>query len=272
MKQLWTRLCTRLDAMTLRERGMVFAAVAAGIVFLAYTMVLEPLLARQKVLLSQIHQQQNQITGIDREIAQMADAFVVDPDAEARAHLVALQKQIIDGGAALQNMQKGLVAPEKVAPLLEHILRGNGKLRLLSMKTLPVSGLSESRLDGGGLGQGVASGPSLSVVAGPAATGAAPVGAAAAPAASVGGATAQPGGAAASPPALPKPRELLYRHGVEIVLQGSYLDMIQYMDALQALPNQLFWGKARLDAGQYPDSRLTLTLYTLSLDTKWMTL
>ncbi len=276
MKQLWTRLCTRLDAMTLRERGMVFAAVAAGIVFLAYTMVLEPLLARQKALLSQIHQQQNQITGIDREIAQMADAFVVDPDAEARVHLAALQKQIIDGGAALQNMQKGLVAPEKVAPLLEHILRGNGKLRLLSMKTLPVSGLSESRLDGGGLGPAAASGPSLSVVAGPAPTGAAPAGAAAAPAASVGGATAQPGGApagaAGSPSPLPKPRELLYRHGVEIVLQGSYLDMIQYMDALQALPNQLFWGKARLDAGQYPDSRLTLTLYTLSLDTKWMTL
>ncbi|HEU4844746.1 MAG TPA: type II secretion system protein GspM [Burkholderiaceae bacterium] len=287
MKQSWTRLCTRLDAMTLRERGMVFAAVAASIVFLAYTMVLEPLLARQKVLLAQIHQQQNQITGIDREIAQMADAFVVDPDAEARVHLAALQKQVIDGGAALQNMQKGLVAPEKVAPLLEHILRGNGKLRLLSMKTLPVSGLSESRLDGGGLGQATASGPPLTVVAGPAATGAAPAAAvanvagaianaAATAATSGGGAAAQaggaPAGAAGSPPAVPKPRELLYRHGVEIVLQGSYLDMIQYMDALQALPSQLFWGKARLDAGQYPDSRLTLTLYTLSLDTKWMTL
>jgi MSHA biogenesis protein MshJ len=276
MKQLWTQLCTRLDAMTLRERMMVFCAIAAGIVFLAYTMVLEPLLAKQKVLLAQINQQQNQVAGIDREIAQMAAAFVVDPDADGRARLAALQKQIDDGSAALQNMQKGLVAPEKVAPLLEHLLRGNGKLRLLSMKTLPVSGLSESRLDTGAPGLSATPAAPQAVVAGPAA-------AHPAPAVAVGAAPAVPGqagGAAAQPPntagagqgAMPKPRELLYRHGVEIVLQGSYLDMIQYMDALQALPNQLFWGKARLDAGQYPNSRLTLTLYTLSLDTKWMKL
>jgi MSHA biogenesis protein MshJ len=44
------------------------------------------------------------------------------------------------------------------------------------------------------------------------------------------------------------------------------------MDALESLPVQLFWGKARLDAQQYPNSRLTLTLYTLSLDQKWMKL
>lgn len=263
MKALWIKLCTRLDAMTLRERGMVFAAVAASIVFLAYTMVLEPLLAKQKVLLAQIKQQQNQIGGIDREIAQMAAAFVVDPDAEGRARLQSLQKQIADGSTALLNMQKGLVAPEKVAPLLGHILRGNGKLRLLSMKTLPVSGLSESKLDMGG--PAIAA-PQRAAVAGAAGPNAGPGVSAA------GGAAVQPPSTAAGTPAAPKPRELLYRHGVEIVLQGSYLDMIQYMDALQALPAQLFWGKARLDASQYPGARLTLTLYTLSLDTRWMKL
>lgn len=253
MKPLWIKLCTRLDAMTLRERMMVFAAVAAGIVFLAYTMVLEPLLAKQKVLLAQINQQQNQIAGIDREIAQMAAAFVVDPDAEGRARLRSLQQQVDEGSAALLNMQKGLVAPEKIAPLLEHILRGNGKLRLLSMKTLPVSGLSEARLASGDPAPAASQQPAP---AGP----------------SSGANAAQPANAGAAAPVATRPRELLYRHGVEIVLQGSYLDMIQYMDALHALPEQLFWGKARLDAGQYPASRLTLTLYTLSLDTKWMEL
>lgn len=289
MKALWIKLCTRLDAMTLRERMMVFAAVAASIVFIAYTMVLEPLLAKQKVLLAQINQQENQIAGIDREIAQMAAAFVVDPDAEGRARLQSLQRQIDEGSAALQNMQKGLVAPEKVAPLLDHILRGNGKLRLLSMKTLPVSGLSEAGLAAAGPASAA---PQQAAVVGPSAVNASPV-------ASGPGAVGQPANAAAQPanlaaqpvstagqtanaaavaaataaaPAAAKPRELLYRHGVEIVLQGSYLDMIQYMDALQALPDQLFWGKAKLDAGQYPAARLTLTLYTLSLDTKWMKL
>ncbi|WP_432377445.1 hypothetical protein [Duganella sp. P38] len=76
----------------------------------------------------------------------------------------------------------------------------------------------------------------------------------------------------AGKPAPRKPRELLYRYGVEIVLQGGYVDMVNYMAALESLPVQLFWGKAQLDAQQFPNSRLTLTLYTLSLDQKWMKL
>jgi MSHA biogenesis protein MshJ len=48
--------------------------------------------------------------------------------------------------------------------------------------------------------------------------------------------------------------------------------MVDYMQVLETLPTQLFWGKAQLDAEAYPNVRLTLTLYTLSLDSKWMKL
>lgn len=234
--QQWTKLSTKLDAMTLRERAMVFAAVVAAILFLLYTVSLEPLLNKQKLLRGQIKQQQNQVTGIDLEISAMAQGFIVDPDVATREKLQAVRHEIDTTSAGLMAVQKGLVAPNKIAPLLEQLLRGNGKLKLMSMKTLPVAGLNEAVLP-----------------------------AAPAPAAS-------PAPTQAAAKATPKPRELLYRHGVEIVLQGSYLDMISYMEALESLPVQLFWGKAKLDAQQYPNSRLTLTLYTLSLDQKWMKL
>jgi MSHA biogenesis protein MshJ len=234
--QQWIKLSTKLDAMTLRERAMVFVAAVASVLFLMYTVSVEPLLNKQKQLRLQIKQQQNQITGIDTEIAAMAQGFVVDPDAVTREKLKAVRHEIDTTSEGLMAVQKGLVAPDKIAPLLDHLLRGNGKLKLMSMKTLPVSGLNEA----------------LQPPAPPPA----------------------PTPAAGTPPAAPapKPRELLYRHGVEIVLQGSYLDMVSYMDALEQLPVQLFWGKAKLDAQQYPNSRLTLTLYTLSLDPKWMKL
>jgi MSHA biogenesis protein MshJ len=249
MKQYWIKLSTRLDAMTLRERAMVFAAAVAAVLFIIYTLGIEPLLARQKVLVAQISQQNNQIAGIDNEISGKVQAYAVDPDAETRIQLKQVQARVAASGAGLMAMQKGLVAPDRIAPLLEQLLRGSGKLHLMSLKSLPVSGLSETI-------QGDAPARALPVTASvmPAAT---------APAAAPG----------ATPiPQPPKPRELLYRHGVEIVLQGSYLDMVNYMAALENLPVQLFWGKARLDAGQYPNSRLTLTLYTLSLDQKWMKL
>jgi MSHA biogenesis protein MshJ len=247
--QQWIKLSTKLDAMTLRERAMVFTAVVAAILFLIYTLSIEPLLVKQKLLQTQIKQQQNQITGIDTEIAFKAQGFTVDPDAAVREQLKKVREEIDTTSAGLMAVQKGLVAPDKIAPLLEHLLRGNGKLRLMSMKTLPVAGMNEA----------VVPAQDASVKPSPAAPAAAPQ-----------PGTPQPGTPPAPP--VPKPRELLYRHGVEIVLQGSYLDMVNYMDALESLPVQLFWGKARLDAQQYPNSRLTLTLYTLSLDPKWMKL
>lgn len=233
LSQQWIKLSTRLDAMTLRERVLLFAAVLAIILFFVYIGAVEPLLNRQKELQAQIHQQDNQIAGIDLEITAKAQGFVSDPDAATRARLATVRREIDTTSAGLMAMQKGLVAPQRIAPLLEHLLRGNGKLKLLSLRTLPVSGLNEA-------------------LAKPAAPEAKP--------------------AAGAPAAVPKPRELLYRHGVEMVLQGSYLDMISYMDALEKLPVQLFWGKAQLDAQQYPNAHLTLTLYTLSLDQKWMKL
>ena len=242
LQQQWLKLSTKLDAMTLRERAMVFVAVTAALLFLIYTIAVEPMLARQKLLLAQIKQQQNQIAGIDLEITAKAQGFNIDPDAQERAKLQAARAEIDRISASLLAVQKGLVAPEKIAPLLENLLSGHGKLRLMAMKTLPVAGMNAE-------------------AAPPVAAGTPPLAAAVQPNPSI-----QPAGAAQ------RPRELLYRHGVEIVLQGSYLDMVSYMAALEALPVQLFWGKASLDAQQYPNSRLTLTLYTLSLDQKWMKL
>ncbi len=66
--------------------------------------------------------------------------------------------------------------------------------------------------------------------------------------------------------------DAIYRHGVELTVFGNYLDMLDYMRALEGMPTRLFWGKAALQVQSYPNSRLTLTLYTLSLDKKWMTL
>ncbi|MGV7207478.1 hypothetical protein ACLB1G_06455 [Oxalobacteraceae bacterium A2-2] len=289
MKEQLLKLAAKIDALTLRERGMLFAAATAMVLFLLYVMELEPKLARQRILQAELSQQQNQVAGIDAEVARMAQGFVADPDAATRARLDQLRKQMRSSSAALMAVQKGLVAPEKIVPLLEQLLRANGKLKLVSLRSLPVTGMSEATAGQGALPAGspaasLAAQAGVSPALASVAVGGAPVAGSAAPGAPAAGSPAAGSPAAGSPaagsPAAPptsaaagvKPRELLYRHGVEIVLQGGYLDMVSYMEALEALPVQLFWGKARLDAGQYPIARLTLTLYTLSLDQKWMTL
>lgn len=254
MKQRLIELGNKVDALSLRERVMVFAAVAAGIVFVGNTLVFDPMYARQKALRAKISLERNNAMGIDAEIVRLVQAHRLDPDAAERARLAAATTEAAQLGAALRSTQRGLVAPDKMVPLLESLLKGRGGLRLLSLKTLPVSGLNDGAVD-------AASEPAPAAVS--ALQAAAP-------------ATVAAIKAAAPAPAVPRPAakapELLYRHGVEITLQGGYADMLDYMAALEAMPSQLFWTKAKLEAEDYPRARLTLVLYTLSLDQKWIAL
>jgi MSHA biogenesis protein MshJ len=68
----------------------------------------------------------------------------------------------------------------------------------------------------------------------------------------------------------PVGEQLLYKHGVEITVRGSYADLLQYLNALEHLPTQMFWGVAKLGVVEYPTAELKLTLYTLSLDKIWL--
>ncbi|HEX6708454.1 MAG TPA: type II secretion system protein GspM [Albitalea sp.] len=61
----------------------------------------------------------------------------------------------------------------------------------------------------------------------------------------------------------------LYRHGVEITVQGSYADMQAYLDALEHLPRRVYWGELKIDAQKWPASRMTVTVYTISLERTW---
>jgi MSHA biogenesis protein MshJ len=226
MKQQWQKLAARIDALSQRERIMSFAAGAAALVFVAQMSVIGPLLRKQELLRSQVVQQQNSIEGVNAQIIEKLKEAETDPDAPVRARLQAVRGESVRLTGSLRAMQQGLVAPERMAPLLESILRANGRLKMVSVRTLPVEPLS--------------------------------------------GAGARKGGGGALPEG-PK-HVLLFRHGVELTVRGSYLDMVDHMTALESLPTQLFWGKAQLDVEEYPTVRLTLTLYTLSLDDKWMKL
>jgi MSHA biogenesis protein MshJ len=239
MKAQLQRLATRVDALTLRERVLLFAAIAAVYVFLMVFFGLGPMFAKQDLLRKQIVQQQNNLEGIDNEISAKVKAAQVDPDAPTRERIATVRAQTEALATSLRAMQNGLVPPERMAPLVEAILRANGRLQLVSLRTLPAEPV-EGRAK-----------PQVAAATAPAAT---------TPAST------------ADTPAAPRPAALLYRHGVEVTVRGNYLDMIGTMAALESIPTQLFWGAARLEAETWPSSRLSLTLYTLSLDAKWMKL
>lgn len=90
------------------------------------------------------------------------------------------------------------------------------------------------------------------------------------PVASFAGNAAEADKAPPQKPAAPAGGGQIYRHGVEITVSGSYLDLLAYLKDLEKLPSQLYWGRLELSALAYPQVTLKLSVYTLSLNLAWL--
>lgn len=231
-KNYWQKAADKIDAMNLRERGLIFFMAALIIVTFVDTWFIEPLLARQKVLSQQVVQQQGAIKAIQVQLQALAQARLKDPDAATRAQLEALRQELAATEALLQGKRQQLVAPGEMVRLLDEALSKNKRLEMVLLRTLPAASLT-----------GAQSQPAVKE-----------------------GASVKAG----SPPA--SEQKQIFKHGVEIAVRGSYLDLLVYVMELEKLPWQMFWGKAELRVEQYPAATLTLTVYTLSLDKAWMTI
>jgi MSHA biogenesis protein MshJ len=242
MKQYWQRIALKVDALSLRERAIIFAMAALILIVLAQTAILEPQNTKQKQLSQRIKQDQAKISGMQSQIQQKTTSPQVDPDKANQARLEELKQQAAQMQAELRDMQNGLVSPDRMSALLEEILKKNESLHLVSLTILPALSVTEQTNAAGRLVQSaIASTKNKSEIT----------------------PTAKPEGWVS---------DTVYKHGVEIVVQGGYLDIMNYLAQLEAMPWQLLWAKAKLNVDEYPRSTLTLTLFTLSLDKKWLNL
>ena len=75
-------------------------------------------------------------------------------------------------------------------------------------------------------------------------------------------------GAAANTPAAAK--NLVYKHGIEVTVEGNYLDLLEYQARLEKLPWRMFFARTSVNSVDYPKVLMTITLYTLSLEEAWL--
>jgi len=227
MKAQLKQWMERIDARTLRERLLIFAMAVMVVVTLVSSLALDPLQARRKQLTQQFTEQQARLAAAQGQIQTLAAARSGDPDAANRARLVDLQQKIAQADTKLAAFQKGLVSSDRMAEVLKDILSRNGGLKLVSVRTLPVTTLSADAPKAGG----------------------APT---------------------ADDKASNDLKGAIYKHGVEITVEGNYGALLAYVNELESLHWQVFWGGAALAVQDYPVSRLTLTLYTMSLEKTWL--
>lgn len=62
----------------------------------------------------------------------------------------------------------------------------------------------------------------------------------------------------------------IYRHVLEIEFAGKYLDILKYMQKLEALDWKLLWDEIELESDEYPNVTVKVVISTLSTRKEWV--
>ena len=146
MKKLWQRYAQRIDAASLRERLMMFAAAALVLVTVLQSALIEPQLRERQRLTALQAQREAESAKLQAEFQKLALARRQDPNIEARKRLETLREELVKLNASIVEQQKKFTAPDQMRTVLEDMLVRNRRLRLVDLKTLPTTTLSGARV------------------------------------------------------------------------------------------------------------------------------
>jgi MSHA biogenesis protein MshJ len=139
------RAMVRIDALSLRERAILFVSLLAALFLLANQMLFPALRAQQKQLEHQISEKLSQLNTINSEIGRIVAQGTEDPDAAQRARLTELRRQFTELEILAADITRGLVSPRDMTRLVHSMLRQNSTLQLVKAENLTPEAIS---LDG----------------------------------------------------------------------------------------------------------------------------
>jgi len=222
MKEKFTQWLARIDALSLRERGL-FLFVMVFVIYLAWDNVLVGSLDTERNQLArQIGDVRAQTAKIEAQVQATLSAHSLDPDRENRERLKQLKSELPALDTQLKDMTLGLIEPRQMSKVLEQVLRRDTDLHLVRIESLaPRPLIDATTKEAGTQGED-------SQLAG------------------------------------------VYKHGLAIEFEGTYLDTLRYLKVLEGLPWQFYWDNVELHVDSYPDAHVTITVYTLSLREGWI--
>jgi MSHA biogenesis protein MshJ len=64
----------------------------------------------------------------------------------------------------------------------------------------------------------------------------------------------------------------IFQHGLEVQIEGPYLDLLGYLDALERAPYRLYWRELEIKVGTTGMPVTRLVFFTLSRESAWLRL
>jgi len=142
-REVLQKYTKRIDAMSLRERVLVFLAAAAVVVFVVDSALIEPILQRQKINSLKNQQQLDEIRAMQMQLQAYAQARVNEGASAKRQRLEARRAEIAVLDRELAGRQGELVTPDRMTRMLSEILKRNPGVELVGLRSLPATTLTQ---------------------------------------------------------------------------------------------------------------------------------
>ncbi|MEI6738036.1 MAG: hypothetical protein WCL29_06115 [Pseudomonadota bacterium] len=131
MKALWTQMAARINAMSLRERFLIFACLVGVLGAITDLIFIEPLLAQQKILITKLDKK-----SFEMDIQQ--DEINLEIRKRSRERAVALNAGIVKVQLDIDAIEKEIASllaiggdPVAMPSILSRVLRRSDKVMLL---------------------------------------------------------------------------------------------------------------------------------------------
>lgn len=226
MKAYWNLVASRIDALSLRERALVFFSIVAMFYMAWNIMLLSPQQSEANRLKTQLGNLDVQLKSKQDELALFTHLTKTGNLSPAQKKQQALQGELETLNKELSTLSQGLISAEDLPVLLQDVLLNSKGLRLLSVQTLPVESLvlqaEELPDDSSGLDEDYDSEPSSEMG--------------------------------------------VFKHGTALTIKGSYFQVLNYVRALESLPWRFYWDWLNYSVVEYPNAEIEIRVYTLSAE------
>ena len=131
MKLLWGRLAARINAMTMRERFLLFACVIAVLGGITQAFFISPLIDQQKVLVAEIDKKSSEMD-IRRDETNL-EIFKRNRDQifELNANTLKVQSDLASVEREIAALSTNGVDASAISPILKRVLRRSDKVALV---------------------------------------------------------------------------------------------------------------------------------------------
>lgn len=219
------KLMEQIDSRIMRERVLIFLTLLA-VVFLCWQLLVQSSIdAEHKRLVLAEASVQKERKALETTISTLTLAMASSPALAKQKTMGELNASIAAVEGRLAGLSQGLISAQQLPKVLEEVLVRTAAIKLLQLRTLPVSELQLATP----LPMAAAEGANNTDSAKPKATGTG-----------------------------------VYKHSVLIRVSGSYAQVVKLLQDVEALPWKFYWESLNYTVTTYPNAEIEIQVFTLS--------